>query len=106
MEEFVRRAGFSMVTDFVGHGIGTEMHEDPKLPNFVSRELLRRDILLEVGATLAVEPMVNMGEHHVVLQRDGWTVVTRDRLPSAHFEHTMAVVEGGADVLTVADGRA
>jgi methionyl aminopeptidase len=105
MEQFVRQAGFSVVTDFVGHGIGTEMHEDPKLPNFVSRELLRRDILLEPGVTLAVEPMVNQGTHHVVLCDDGWTVVTRDRLPSAHFEHTIAVVDGGADVLTAANGR-
>ena len=105
MEQFVRREGFSVVTDFVGHGIGTEMHEDPKLPNFVSRELLRHDILLEPGVTLAVEPMVNLGTHHVVLCSDGWTVVTRDRMPSAHFEHTIAVVEGGSDVLTTVDGR-
>jgi methionyl aminopeptidase len=104
MEQHVRQAGFSVVTDFVGHGIGTEMHEDPKLPNFVSRELLRRDTLLEVGAVLAVEPMVNMGTHHVTLQRDGWTVVTRDGKPSAHFEHTIAVVEGGVDVLTALNG--
>jgi len=99
----VRQEGFSVVTDFVGHGIGTEMHEDPKLPNFVSRDLLRHDILLEPGVTLAVEPMVNMGTHHVVLASDGWTVMTRDRKPSAHFEHTIAVVEGGSDVLTLLD---
>ncbi len=103
MEQYVRQEGFSVVTDFVGHGIGTEMHEDPKLPNFVSRDLLRHDILLEPGVTLAVEPMVNMGTHHVVLASDGWTVMTRDRKPSAHFEHTIAVVEGGSDVLTLLD---
>jgi len=100
MERHVRQAGFSMVTDFVGHGIGTEMHEDPKLPNFVSRDLLRRDILLEEGMTLAVEPMVNMGTSKVAVLSDGWTVVTADRKPSAHFEYTIAVVAGGADVLT------
>ena len=100
MERHVRQAGFSMVTDFVGHGIGAEMHEDPKLPNFVSRDLLRRDILLEEGMTLAVEPMVNMGISKVAVLNDGWTVVTADRKPSAHFECTIAVVEGGADVLT------
>jgi methionyl aminopeptidase len=103
MEQHVRQAGFSVVTDFVGHGIGTEMHEDPKLPNFVSPGLLRRDILLEAGMTLAIEPMVNMGTHRVDLLDDGWTVVTADRKPSAHFEHTVAVVEGGADVLTRLD---
>ena len=105
MEEFVRQAGFSVVTDFVGHGIGTEMHEDPKLPNFVSRELLRHDTLLEPGIALAVEPMVNMGSHQVSLGDDGWTVVTKDRLPSAHFEHTIVVVQDGADVLTCLDGE-
>lgn len=100
MERTVHEAGFSVVTDFVGHGIGTEMWEEPKLQNFVSRELLRNDILLEAGMVLAVEPMVNMGTHRVVLCRDGWTVVTADKKPSAHFEHTIAVVEGGSDVLT------
>ena len=102
MERHVRQAGFSVVTDFVGHGIGSEMHEDPKLPNFVSRELLRNDILLEEGMTLAVEPMVNMGSPRVRVLPDGWTVVTVDRKPSAHFEHTIAVVAGGSDVLTLA----
>ena len=100
IERHVRRAGFSVVTDFVGHGIGTEMHEDPKLPNFVSHDLLRRDILLEEGMTLAVEPMVNMGTGKVEVCSDGWTVVTVDRKPSAHFEYTIAVVADGADVLT------
>jgi len=104
MERLVRDAGFSVVTEFVGHEIGAEMHEELKLPNFVSPELLRRDILLDRGMTLAVEPMVNMGTHRVELLPDGWTVVTADRKPSAHFEHTIAVVEGGSDVLTAADG--
>lgn len=104
MERYVRDQGFSVVTEFVGHSIGVEMHEELKLPNFVSPELLRRDILLEKGMTLAVEPMVNMGTHRVDMLDDGWTVVTADRKPSAHFEHTVAVVEGGSEVLTKANG--
>ncbi|HAU36497.1 MAG TPA: type I methionyl aminopeptidase [Phycisphaerales bacterium] len=100
MQDYVEAEGFSVVREFVGHGIGREMHEDPKVPNFFSRELAARDILLEEGVVLAVEPMVNMGTHAVRYAADGWTVVTRDGLPSAHFEHTVAVVAGGADVLT------
>ena len=100
MEATAKEAGFSVVTDYVGHGIGTEMHEDPKVPNFVSRELLREDILLKEGMVLAVEPMVNMGRAAVRTLKDGWTVVTRDRKYSAHFEHTIAVVPGGCVVLT------
>jgi methionyl aminopeptidase len=92
-----------VVRQFVGHGIGTEMWEDPKVPNFVSRSLRANDIELQEGLVLAVEPMVNMGTANVVVEDDGWTVVTEDGLPSAHFEHTMAVTADGADVLT--DGR-
>lgn len=100
MEACAKEAGFSVVTDYVGHGIGTEMHEEPKVPNFVSRELLREDILLKEGMVLAVEPMVNMGRAAVRTLKDGWTVVPRDRKYSAHFEHTIAVVSGGCEVLT------
>ena len=100
MEETAKDAGFSIVKDYVGHGIGTEMHEDPKVPNFVSRELLRDDILLKEGMILAVEPMVNMGKAGVRTLSDGWTVVTKDKKCSAHFEHTIAVVKGGCRVLT------
>ena len=100
MEECCRQAGFAVVTDYVGHGIGTEMHEDPKVPNFVSRELLKNDILLKEGMILAVEPMVNMGRAQVRTLSDGWTVVTRDKKCSAHFEHTIAVVKDGSEVLT------
>ncbi len=100
MEETVNQAGFSVVTDYVGHGIGKEMHEDPKVPNFVSRELLRSDIILKEGMVFAVEPMVNMGKSAVRVCRDGWTIVTRDSKPSVHFEHTIAVVQGGSRVLT------
>lgn len=103
MQAHVELNGFSVVKDFVGHGIGVEMHEDPKIPNFVSRDLLRNDILLEPGMVLAVEPMVNMGGSAVRYGKDGWVVVTADHQPSVHFEHTIAVTQDGSDVLT--DGR-
>lgn len=103
MQEYVESEGFSVVREFVGHGIGQAMHEDPKVPNFVSRELQANDIVLQPGLVLAVEPMVNMGSPAVEHAPDGWTVVTADRLPSAHFEHTIAVTVNGLQVLT--DGR-
>ncbi len=103
MQDYVELEGFSVVREFVGHSIGREMHEELKLPNFVSRELQRRDIVLQSGMVLAVEPMVNMGAVGVAVASDGWTVTTKDHLPSAHFEHTIAVTDSGADVLT--DGR-
>lgn len=101
MESCASDAGFSVVKDFVGHGIGTEMHEDPKVPNFVSKELRRNDILLKEGMVLAIEPMVNMGTSNVRTLRDGWVVVTKDGKCSAHFEHTIAIVKSGCDILTV-----
>jgi len=101
MSGYAKKNGFSVVEDFVGHGIGTEMHEDPKVPNFVNRELLRDDILLREGLVLAVEPMVNVGGKAVRMLRDGWTVVTKDKKCSAHFEHTIAIVKSGCEVLTL-----
>lgn len=100
MQRHAESAGFSVVRDFVGHGIGTKMHEDPKVPNFVSDELLADDIVLVEGMVLAVEPMVNAGTSAVRTLGNGWTVVTKDGRCSAHFEHTMAVVNGGCEVLT------
>ena len=102
MQSYVEGQGYSVVREFVGHGIGSEMWEDPKLPNFVSRELEMHDIVLAKGMVLAVEPMVNMGSPGVEYEADGWTVVTRDRLPSAHFEDTLAVTGSGVRVLTAA----
>jgi methionyl aminopeptidase len=99
----VERQGFSVVREFVGHGIGRTMHEDPKVPNFVTSEQLRGDFRLKPGMTLAVEPMVVMGRRDVTMEDDGWTITTVDHQPAAHFEHTVAVSETGADVLT--DGR-
>jgi len=100
MQKHAEKHGFAVVRDYVGHGIGREMHEDPKLPNFVSKELLKNDLLLRKGMILAVEPMVNMGTWKVRLLDDGWTVITADGKPAAHFEHTLAVTDNGAEVLT------
>ncbi len=101
MQDYAESAGFSIVKDFVGHGIGVEMHEEPKVPNFVSDELLSNDIVLTEGMVLAVEPMVNAGTGNVRTLKDGWMVVTKDGKCSAHFEHTIAIVKNGCDVLTV-----
>lgn len=100
MQDRAESAGFSVVRDFVGHGIGTRMHEDPKVPNFVSEELLAEDILLTEGMVIAVEPMINAGGYAVRTLGNGWTVVTKDGKCSAHFEHTIAIVKGGCEVLT------
>jgi len=100
MQRYAEKNGFSVVRDFVGHGIGTEMHEEPKVPNFVSRDLLSDDIKLTEGLVLAIEPMVNAGTSAVKTLGNGWTVVTADGKHSAHFEHTVAVTKQGCTVLT------
>jgi len=104
MQYHVESNGFSVVREFVGHGIGRSMHEDPKVANFVTAEQLRGDFKLRPGMTLAVEPMVVMGDREVKMLEDNWTVITADGRPASHFEHTVAVTEVGADSLT--DGRA
>jgi methionyl aminopeptidase len=100
MQKMAESAGFSVVREFVGHGIGTEMHEEPRVPNFVSDELLKNDIILAEGMVLAVEPMINGGTREVRTLKDGWTVVTRDGKCSAHFEHTIVITADGCEVLT------
>lgn len=90
-------AGFSVVRQFVGHGIGREMHQDPQIPNFGPPG---RGVRLRPGMTLAIEPMVNAGTHEVRVLDDGWTVVTADGKASAHFEHTVALTEDGVQILT------
>ena len=97
VEQMVRQTGCSVVRDFVGHGIGRQLHEDPQIPNYGSPG---RGPVLKVGMTLCIEPMVNLGRPDVSVLRDGWTVVTQDGRPSAHFEHTVAVGENGAEILT------
>jgi methionyl aminopeptidase len=100
MQKYAEDAGFSVVRDFVGHGIGRAMHEEPKVPNFVSDELLRDDIVLAEGMVLAVEPMINAGSSDVRTLKNGWTVVTKDGKRSAHFEHTIVITENGCEVMT------
>jgi len=101
MQRYAESAGFSVVRDFVGHGIGRKMHEEPRVPNFVNNDLLANDIVLAEGMVLAVEPMINAGTATVRTLSNGWTVVTKDRKCSAHFEHTIAIVENGCEVMTV-----
>jgi len=96
------RAGYSVVRDFVGHGIGTAMHEEPQIPNFVSGK--ERGKRLQAGMTLAVEPMVNAGKPDVEVLPNKWTVVTRDGSLSSHHENTILVCEGGPIVLSAAEG--
>lgn len=100
VELAARNAGFSVVREFVGHGIGRRMHEEPQIPNFGPPG---RGPVLKAGMTLAIEPMINMGEAGVEIQADGWTVLTRDRQPSAHAEHTIAVTAEEAEILTQAE---
>jgi methionyl aminopeptidase len=103
MQKHAEAAGFSVVDQYVGHGIGRIMHENPQVPNFVSRdarEARKQDFRLEEGLVLAVEPMVNMGRPDVKTLSDHWTVVTVDGLPSAHVEHTFALTREGVRVLT------
>jgi len=98
IEDVAVRAGFAVVRDFVGHGIGRKMHEDPQIPNFGNPG---KGPKLKEGMTLAIEPMVNMGGWAVEVLSDGWTVKTADGLPSAHFEHTVAIGPDGPEILTL-----
>jgi methionyl aminopeptidase len=97
VQEVVESDGFSVVRDFVGHGIGTRMHEDPQVPNYGKRGM---GLKLREGMVIAIEPMVNAGKPGVQVLSDGWTAVTQDGSMSAHFEHTVAVTAEGAVVLT------
>lgn len=103
MAQFVADNKFSTVECFVGHGIGRDMHEDPQVPNFRGRSLRGSgDFEIEPGLVIAIEPMVNMGSKNVKMLRDQWTQVTADGLPSAHFEHTVAITDSGPVALTSA----
>lgn len=97
IQNYVEGNGFSVVRQFVGHGIGAALHEAPEIPNFHQGESTPR---LLPGMVLAIEPMVNMGTHKVKVLRDGWTVITGDKKPSAHFEHSVAVTENGPLILS------
>jgi methionyl aminopeptidase len=100
MQRVAEQAGYSVVTQYVGHGIGRIMHESPQVPNFVNRDVKKHDFRLEEGLVLAVEPMVNMRRPDTDVLRDHWTVVTRDGMPSAHVEHTLAITKEGVYVIT------
>lgn len=97
VQQVVEAEGFSVVRDFVGHGIGSSMHEDPQVPNFGEAG---RGMKLRTGMVIAIEPMVNAGKPEVRVLKDGWTAVTDDGSMSAHFEHTVAVTDTGARILT------
>lgn len=97
IQNYVEQNGYSVVRDFVGHGIGTEMHEEPQVPNYVSAY---RGVRLQAGMTIAIEPMVNAGTWKVHVLENGWTVVTADGSLSAHHENTIAVTASGPEILT------
>ena len=90
--------GFSVVTELVGHGIGTKLHEEPQIPNFGTSGTGPR---IETGMCFAIEPMINMGKAEVYTKKNNWTVCTKDGMPSAHFEHTITITENGAKILTI-----
>ena len=101
MQKYAESQGFYVVRDFVGHGIGTQMHAEPRVPNFVDDGVQADDFVLEEGMILDVEPMVNAGTWKARTLEDGWTVVTKDGKCSAHFEHTIAILKNGCEVLTI-----
>lgn len=98
IQTYVEAAGFSVVREMVGHGVGQEMHEEPQIPNFGRKSSGEK---IKPGMTLAIEPMVNLGRHAVRTLSDHWTVVTVDGSPSAHFEHTVLTTDSGPEILTV-----
>lgn len=97
IEEHVKKNGFSVVRQFVGHGIGKNLHEEPEVPNFCQPA---PEVFLSRGMVLAIEPMVNMGTWEAKILDNGWTAVTKDGLASAHFEHTVAITDQGPEILT------
>ena len=97
VQKYVESHGYSVVREFVGHGVGRTMHEEPQVPNFVDRTMNDR---LRAGMTIAIEPMVNAGRPDVKILKDGWTVVTQDGSLSAHFEHTVLITDGEPEILT------
>lgn len=97
IETTAKKYGYSVVKKFVGHGIGRNLHEDPQVPNYGDPN---KGIVLKSGLVIAIEPMVNEGTYEVEILKDGWTVVTKDRKLSAHFEHTVAITDNGPEILT------
>lgn len=100
VQEYCEKRGYSVVRELVGHGIGRHMHEAPEVPNYGKKGTGPQ---LKKGMCIAIEPMINMGSKNIVFEQDGWTVRTKDRKPSAHFEHTVAIRDGQADILSSFD---
>lgn len=105
VQQVVEAQGFSVVREFVGHGVGRTVHEDPQVPNYVDPGASASSPRLRPGMTLAIEPMVNAGRPEVRTLEDGWTVVSRDGLPSAHFEHTVLITDEDPEILTLWRGE-
>ncbi len=97
VQDYCEKAGYSVVREMVGHGVGRKMHESPEVPNYGRKG---SGTMLKTGMTICIEPMINMGSKDLVFERDGWTTRTRDRKCSAHFEHAVAVRKGKADILS------
>ncbi|MBC7194473.1 MAG: type I methionyl aminopeptidase [Caldisericia bacterium] len=97
IENLSKRYGYSVVKEFIGHGIGRKLHEEPEVPNFGSEN---SGAILKEGMTIAIEPMICMGSGEVFIDKDGWTVKTKDKMPSVHFEHTVAITKNGPLILT------
>jgi methionyl aminopeptidase len=102
VERHVKALGFSVVREYVGHGVGRSLHEPPEVPNFRPRNNRPK---LRPGMVLAIEPMVNLGVARTITLDDGWTVITADRKPSSHFEHTVLVTDGEPEILTWRERR-
>jgi methionyl aminopeptidase len=98
IQKYAESRGYSVVRDLVGHGIGRKMHEEPQVPNYGSPD---QGPVLKTGMVIAIEPMINVGGREVITKKDGWTIVTADEKTSAHFEHTIAVTDEGADILSL-----
>lgn len=100
VEEYVSKFNYGVVKEYVGHGIGQNLHESPEIPNYIQK---RKGIKLQKGMTLAIEPMINMGTSDIITLEDGWTVITKDGLPSAHYENTIVITDGKPLILTMLD---
>ncbi len=97
VQSFVEQYGYGVVRELVGHGVGRKMHEDPQVPNYGNKG---SGVRLSEGMVLAIEPMITLGKKDIVMERDGWTITTKDRKPAAHFEHDMVVRQGRAEILS------
>lgn len=100
IQTYCERRGYTVVREMCGHGIGRKMHESPEVPNYGRRGI---GPLIKNGMCIAIEPMINLGSRNIVIERDGWTCRTKDRKPSAHYEHTVAIVNGKTEILTTFD---